>query len=155
EERHEESESIDAFMRKWGIDPDYSNPGAFKLPQSQKTDRTVYLLKRSGGKHGKNLGKTTGWIHRAHLKMQNVIMLGNVEYLEFSDKGFDIKVMEEQQLLDVDQLIVCAGQESSNSLYHELHENHPGVHLIGGAKLAAELDAKRAIKEAAELAAQL
>lgn len=144
------------YMKEWGVDMSYSKGGALaKAPQPLASPREIYLLKRSKGKHGKNLGKTTGWIHRSSLAMKEVKMLADVSYEKIDDQGFHIKVGEEQQILDVDHVIICAGQVSLKELEAGLTAAGQNVHLVGGANIAAQLDAKMAIKEASELAAKL
>ncbi|RMF14004.1 MAG: NADPH-dependent 2,4-dienoyl-CoA reductase, partial [Gammaproteobacteria bacterium] len=117
--------------------------------------REVYLLQRKTSKVGKNLGKTTGWIHRASLKMKGVQMMGGCEYVRISDEGFHIRVNGEDKLLDVDNVIICAGQDPLRELVEPLEQRGMKVHLIGGADVAAELDAKRAINQGSRLAAEL
>jgi 2,4-dienoyl-CoA reductase (NADPH2) len=149
-------EKVSAYMKEWGVDMTYSKPGALAdKPNPEPPTREVYLLKRSSGKHGRNLGKTTGWIHRSALAMKQVKMLANVEYHRIDDTGFHISVNGEPLVLDVDNVIICAGQEPLNSLFDQLSNSDISVHLIGGAKNAAGLDAKRAIKEATLLACKL
>ena len=144
------------YMKEWGVDMSYSKGGALaEAPQPLASPREIYLLKRSKGKHGKNLGKTTGWIHRSSLAMKEVKMLADVSYEKIDDQGLHIKVGEEQQILDVDHVIICAGQVSLKELEAGLNAAGQNVHLIGGANIAAQLDAKMAIKEASELAAKL
>ena len=144
------------YMKEWGVDMSYSKGGALaEAPQPLASPREIYLLKRSKGKHGKNLGKTTGWIHRSSLAMKEVKMLADVSYEKIDDQGLHIKVGEEQQILDVDHVIICAGQVSLKELETGLTAAGQNVHLIGGANIAAQLDAKMAIKEASELAAKL
>ena len=144
------------YMKEWGVDMSYSKGGALaEAPQPLASPREIYLLKRSKGKHGKNLGKTTGWIHRSSLAMKEVKMLADVSYEKIDDQGLHIKVGEEQQILDVDHVIICAGQVSLKELEAGLTAAGQNVHLIGGANIAAQLDAKMAIKEASELAAKL
>ena len=144
------------YMKEWGVDMSYSKGGALaEAPQPLASPREIYLLKRSKGKHGKNLGKTTGWIHRSSLAMKEVKMLADVSYEKIDDQGLHIKVGEEQQILDVDHVIICAGQVSLKELEAGLSAAGQNVHLIGGANIAAQLDAKMAIKEASELAAKL
>ena len=144
------------YMKEWGVDMSYKNGGALAdAPQPLASPREIYLLKRSKGKHGKNLGKTTGWIHRSSLAMKEVKMLADVSYEKIDDQGLHIKVGEEQQILDVDHVIICAGQVSLKELEAGLNAAGQNVHLIGGANIAAQLDAKMAIKEASELAAKL
>ena len=144
------------YMKEWGVDMSYAKGGALaEGPQPLASPREIYLLKRSKGKHGKNLGKTTGWIHRSSLAMKEVKMLADVSYEKVDDQGLHIKVGEEQQILDVDHVIICAGQVSLKELEAGLSSVGQNVHLIGGANIAAQLDAKMAIKEASELAAKL
>lgn len=147
------SMNVEEYMKEWGVDMAYEKPGANTMPQPAPSPREIYLLKRSTGKHGKGLGKTTGWIHRASLAMKQVNMLANVEYQKVDDEGFHISVNGEKQVLPVDHVVVCAGQEPLRSLFEELEAAGITTHLIGGAKEAAELDAKRAIYEAAHLVA--
>ena len=144
------------YMKEWGVDMSYAKGGALaEAPQPLASPREIYLLKRSKGKHGKNLGKTTGWIHRSSLAMKEVKMLADVSYEKIDDQGLHIKVGEEQQILDVDHVIICAGQVSLKELETGLSAAGQNVHLIGGANIAVQLDAKMAIKEASELATKL
>ena len=144
------------YMKEWGVDMSYAKGGALaEAPQPLASPREIFLLKRSKGKHGKNLGKTTGWIHRSSLAMKEVKMLADVCYEKIDDQGLHIKLGEEQQILDVDHVIICAGQVSLKELEASLSAAGQNVHLIGGANIAAQLDAKMAIKEASELAAKL
>ena len=153
----EESPSLnkEKYMEEWGVDMQHSVGGSLAIaPKPSPSPREIYLLKRSGGKHGKDLGKTTGWIHRASLAMKQVKMLSNVEYQKVDDAGLHISVNGgEAQVLPVDNVIICAGQVPHQALYEELQAMGQAVHLIGGAHVAAELDAKKAIKEASYLAA--
>ena len=115
----------------------------------------MYLLKRSGGKHGSTLGKTTGWIHKASLTNKGVKMLSDVTYLKVDDLGLHISIKDDLQILNVDHIVVCAGQEPSRDLYNELQNLGISAQLIGGADEAAELDAKRAIYQACTVAADI
>ncbi|HZV38791.1 MAG TPA: NADPH-dependent 2,4-dienoyl-CoA reductase, partial [Pseudoxanthomonas sp.] len=117
--------------------------------------REVWLLQRSPGKPGARLGKTSGWVHRATLKAKGVKMLGGVEYLGVDDAGLRIRVGTAEQTLPVDHIVICAGQEPRRELQAELIAAGKTPHLIGGADLAAELDAKRAIDQGSRLAAVL
>ncbi|MEM9324816.1 MAG: NADPH-dependent 2,4-dienoyl-CoA reductase [Bacteroidota bacterium] len=146
---------VEAFMKEWGVDMQYQIGGANTIPQPSPSPRKIYLLKRSAGKHGKGLGKTTGWIHRASLKMKEVQMLTVVNYEKVDDEGLHVIVNDQPMVLDVDHVVVCAGQEPLRDLYEGLVSAGVTSHLIGGAKEAAELDAKRAVKEASELVATL
>ncbi len=143
------------YMNEWGVDMNYTKGGALKTPEPATSPREVYLLKRSQGKHGANLGKTTGWIHRASLKMKQVKMIGQVTYQKIDDDGLHILRGGESQILPVDHIIICAGQEPFRELYEPLKEKGIPVHLIGGADVAAELDAKRAIEQGTKLAAEI
>jgi 2,4-dienoyl-CoA reductase (NADPH2) len=134
-------------MEEWGVDTDYKNRGALAKPRPEMPSREIYLLKRSEGKHGSGLGKTTGWIHRASLKMKRVKMLAQVQYLRIDDEGLHILHEGQTKVLPVDNVVVCAGQNSVRGLYDALSAKGLAVTLIGGAKLAAEVDAKRAIAE--------
>ncbi|MEL6194594.1 MAG: NADPH-dependent 2,4-dienoyl-CoA reductase [Bacteroidota bacterium] len=148
--------SVPAYMQEWGVDMDYNRGGSLaEGPKPLPSPREIYLLKRSKGKHGKNLGKTTGWIHRASLNMKDVKMLALVEYKKIDDMGLHIEVGGEPQVIQVDNVVVCAGQEPLRDMYEELQTAGKSVHLIGGANIAAKLDAKKAIKEASHLAAEL
>ncbi len=147
--------NTEKYMEEWGVDMSYANAGAVAMPAPSPSPREIYLLKRSGGKHGKNLGKTTGWIHRASLAMKKVNMIANVQYNKVDDEGLHITVNEETQILPVDNVVICAGQEPLRDLHAALEADGQTVHLIGGANVAAELDAKKAIKEASHLAAKI
>lgn len=148
---------VNTYMNEWGVDMSYQRAGALAAegPDPLPSPREIFLLKRSKGKHGKNLGKTTGWIHRSSLTMKKVNMLAEVTYTKVDDQGLHIKVAGTDRILDVDNVIVCAGQVPLKELYDGLVENGASVHLIGGAHVAAQLDAKMAIKEASELASRL
>lgn len=140
------------FYDEWGIDTEYHHAGGLKPAKVEASPRQIYLLQRKASVVGAGLGKTTGWIHRAGLKQRQVQMLNGVQYLKIDEQGLHILVNDETKILDVDHIVVCAGQESVNDLYHQLKDKQ-SVHVIGGAKLAGELDAKRAILQGAELAA--
>ena len=143
------------WMAEWGVDPTFSAPGGLRRPEPEPPAREVWLLQRSAGKPGAKLGKTTGWIHRATLKNKRVNMLGGVEYLGVDDDGFRIRVEGREQTLPVDHVVVCAGQEPRRELFDALQAAGVAAHLIGGADVAAELDAKRAIAQGSRLAASL
>lgn len=153
-QKHEEPE-VANFMDEWGVDMQYQQRGAMKSPEFPQADREIFLLKRSPGKHGGGLGKTTGWIHRQSLKKHKVKMIGEVTYEKIDDAGLHISVKGEKQVLDVDNVVVCAGQLTFDELSASLNEKGIKTHVIGGAFKAGELDAKVAIKQASELAAQL
>ena len=146
----------DVVMTEWGVDPAFDAPGGLVKASPEPAARQVWLLQRSPGRPGARLGKTTGWIHRATLKAKGVQMVGGVEYLGVDDDGLHIRVDGgAQQTLPVDHVVVCAGQEPRRELFDVLQAQGRRVHVIGGAKLAAELDAKRAIDEGSRLAAAL
>jgi 2,4-dienoyl-CoA reductase (NADPH2) len=141
------AEAAAAYYQEWGIDTDYRARGGVAAPDMEASPREVWLLKRSKGKFGETLGKTTGWAHRITLKNRGVHMLGDVQYQHIGDDGFRILVKGESQLLDVDHVVICAGQEPQRTLYAPLQAAGMEVHLIGGAHTATELDARRAIEE--------
>ncbi|MGL4896388.1 MAG: FAD-dependent oxidoreductase, partial [Shewanella sp.] len=146
----------DKWLKQWGIDKQYQHAGGLSEPQVDKAaHRQVYLLQRKASKMGQGLGKTTGWIHRLVLKQHNVIMKTGVNYEKFDDAGLHIRVGEQTEVLPVDNVILCAGQESNRTLVEEMKASGIPVHLIGGVDVAAELDAKRAIRQGAELAMRL
>jgi 2,4-dienoyl-CoA reductase (NADPH2) len=148
--------NVEDYMKEWGVDMDYTRGGSLaEAPEPLASPREVYLLKRSKGKHGKDLGKTTGWIHRSSLAMKKVKMLAEVSYEKVDDQGFHITVSGEPVILEVDNVIVCAGQEPLRELYEALVAAKMNVYLVGGANIATDLDAKKAIKEASYLAAAL
>ena len=146
----------EAWLKDWGIDKNYQSRGAL-LPDElpPPAERKVYLLQRKTSKVGAGLGKTTGWVHRASLKKKGVEMIAGVNYLNVDDNGLWIEIAGEERCLDVDNVIICAGQEPFRALVAGLEQHGIKPHLIGGADVAAELDAKRAIRQGAELAAQI
>ncbi len=148
---HSETMDVKTFMNEWGVDMDYRTGGALLKGQSVKSPREIYLLQRKKGKLGERLGKTTGWIHRSALKMKKVKMIDDVSYQKIDDAGLHITVQGVPQLLEVDNVIICAGQVSNNQLFNKLKETHTNVHLIGGALEAGELDAKRAIEQGVKI----
>ncbi|WP_288378870.1 NADPH-dependent 2,4-dienoyl-CoA reductase [uncultured Acinetobacter sp.] len=143
------------FYDEWGIDTSYSQVGGLKTAAVEHSAREIYLLQRKASSVGATLGKTTGWIHRTGLKNRNVKMIAGVQYEKIDDQGLHIQVGEKTTVLDVDHVIICAGQESFTAMYEPLKQLGKNVHLIGGAKEAGELDAKRAIRHGAELAAMI
>ena len=143
------------WMAEWGIDPSFESRGGLAPARPEPAARQLWLLQRTPGRLGKRLGKTTGWVHRATLKAKGVRMLGGVEYLGVDDAGLRIRVDGAEQLLDVDQVVICAGQESRRDLLADLEAAGRPVHVIGGADKAVELDAKRAIAQGSRLAASL
>ncbi|MGW4346033.1 FAD-dependent oxidoreductase [Streptomyces sp. NPDC004690] len=149
------SEDPAAYFRAWGVDMDYRARGGLAEPERPAPPRTVHLLQRKTTKVGAGLGKTTGWIHRTELKHRGVTMVPGVSYDRIDDSGLHITVDGASRVLEVDTVVLCTGQEPRRDLYEELVAAGRSVHLIGGADVAAELDAKRAIKQGTELAAAL
>ncbi|MFC5579280.1 FAD-dependent oxidoreductase [Lysobacter niabensis] len=150
--------SLDAqrWRAEWGVDLSYDgNRGGLRAAAPESPARAVWLLQRSPGKPGAKLGKTTGWIHRATLKAKQVRMLGGVEYVGVDDEGFHIRVDGATQTLPVDHVVICAGQEPYKPLADDLLAAGVPVHVVGGADVAAELDAKRAINQGSRVAAAL
>lgn len=143
------------FYDEWGIDTSYSNVGGLKPAQLEQPSREIYLLQRKATSVGAGLGKTTGWIHRTGLKNREVKMIPGATYNKIDDQGLHITINEQTTVLDVDHVVICAGQESYTAMFDQLEQVGKKVHLIGGAKEAGELDAKRAIRQGAELAAKI
>ncbi|MCL6248489.1 NADPH-dependent 2,4-dienoyl-CoA reductase [Acinetobacter sp. ANC 4945] len=141
------------FYDEWGIDTTYAQVGGLKHPDVEESPREVYLLQRKAKSVGAGLGKTTGWIHRTGLKHRDVKMIAGASYDKIDDQGLHITVDGQPRILDVDHVVICAGQESYTAMYEQLQADGKNVHLIGGAKEAGELDAKRAIRQGADLAA--
>jgi len=146
----------DAWLKNWGVDKTYQHNGALlDHVEHAPSLREVYLLQRKTSKVGKGLGKTSGWVHRANMVNNKVQMIAGVTYKSVTDDGLLIEINGKEKLLDVDNVIICAGQESNRDLQTALEAGKVNVNLIGGANVAAELDAKRAIRQAAELAASI
>ncbi|SDQ92640.1 2,4-dienoyl-CoA reductase [Arthrobacter crystallopoietes] len=143
------------FYEHWGIDPHYGTPGGLARPHPPKPARKIYLLQRKSSKIGAGLGKTTGWIHRTELKAKDVTMIPGVTYGRIDDGGLHFSVDGTDQVLSVDTVVLCTGQEPQRELQAELEAAGQTVHLIGGADVAAELDAKRAINQGTRLAAAI
>jgi 2,4-dienoyl-CoA reductase (NADPH2) len=142
------------FAAEWGIDMTLQHQGGL-VPAHAPTPskRQVTLLKRSKSKFGATLGKTTGWIHKTTLQQRGIEHLGGVSYEKIDDRGLHISVNGESQVIEVDNVVICAGQNPQRELLDELRQAGVRTHLIGGADEAAELDAKRAIDQAARLVA--
>ncbi|RZG76677.1 NADPH-dependent 2,4-dienoyl-CoA reductase [Acinetobacter sp. WCHAc060025] len=140
------------FYDEWGIDTTYEHVGGLKAPEVEQSPREIYLLQRKTNSVGAGLGKTTGWIHRTGLKHRHVNMIPGASYDKIDDQGLHITVGEKTMILDVDNVVICAGQEPFTAMFDQLQADGKSVHLIGGAKEAGELDAKRAIRQGAELA---
>ncbi|MFD8076973.1 FAD-dependent oxidoreductase [Streptomyces sp. NPDC059718] len=149
------SRDPETYFRQWGVDTDYRAPGGLRAPERPRPRRTVHLLQRKTTKVGAGLGKTTGWIHRTELKHRGVTMVAGAVYERIDDEGLHITVDGERRTVPVDTVVLCAGQEPRRDLYEALRTAGHSVHLIGGADVAAELDAKRAIRQGTEVAAAL
>jgi 2,4-dienoyl-CoA reductase (NADPH2) len=140
------------FFAEWGVDTGYATRGGLQAAHIAPSPRKVYLLQRKSSKVGDGLGKTTGWIHRTSLKNREVEMVNNVTYRKVDDAGLHITVGDKEMTIPADTVVVCAGQDPQRELQSALESAGCVVHLIGGADKAAELDAKRAIKQGTELA---
>lgn len=149
--------NVDAWLKEWGIDKTLEARSGIEgiTPDFEESPREIFMFKRSKGKFGGNLGKTTGWIHRSTLKKKKVQFIGEVAYSKIDDDGLHYTQNEEQKVLKVDNVVICAGQTPFKELYQPLLDLGKNVHVIGGADFASELDAKRAINQGARLAAKL
>lgn len=147
--------NLDKWLTHWGVDKAFQQPGALMEKQLPDVDREVFLLQRKSSKVGKGLGKTSGWVHRNSLINHKVQMIAGVSYEKIDDQGLHILVGDKPRVLAVDNVVVCAGQTPFRELEHSLQQAGMKVHVIGGADVAAELDAKRAIRQGAELAAEI
>ena len=143
---------IARWAREWGVDTTLTQRAGLAIPAPEAPLRHIWLLQRSPGKPGKRLNRTTGWVHRATLKAKHVTMLGGVAYERIDEQGLHVRIDDEPHLLAVDTIVVCAGQEPNRGLQAELVSAGIKAHLIGGADVAAELDAKRAIEQGMRLA---
>ncbi len=148
-------EDLDEWLAHWGVGDPAVDRGGLTAKKDRTPAREVWLLQRRTTPIGKDLGKTSGWAHRLVLKDSGVHQISGVTYERVDDAGLHLTVDGEPRTLDVDHVVVCAGQESVRGLYDELVELGVSAHLVGGADVAAELDAKRAIKQGTEVAAQL
>ena len=149
--------NTEAWFKEWGVDIEVKQRGGLdpQAKQPHPPARKVYLMQRKDEALGKNLGKTSGWVHRATLKDKKVTMVGGVSYDKIDDAGLHITVNQEPRVIDCDNVIICAGQEPLRELQAGVEALGKPVHLVGGADVASELDAKRAIKQASELAAKI
>ncbi len=143
------------WTHEWGVDMTLAARSGLVKPAPEAPERQVWLLQRTPGKLGKRLNKTTGWVHRATLKAKRVTMLGGVSYERIDADGLHVRIGGEAQTLAVDTIVICAGQESNRALHAQFAATDIPMHLIGGADVAAELDAKRAIDQGTRLAATL
>ncbi|MBO0593519.1 NADPH-dependent 2,4-dienoyl-CoA reductase [Cellulophaga sp. E16_2] len=149
--------NINAWLKEWGIDKTLEARSGIENIQAEihPSPREIYMFKRSKGKFGANLGKTTGWIHRSTLKKKNVQFINEVQYTKIDDEGLHYTQNDAQKILKVDTVVICAGQVPFKELLEPLQAKGIKVHVIGGADVAAELDAKRAIHQACRLAAEI
>ncbi len=147
--------SIENYQNEWGIDPNFENRGGLKKAEKPDVPRKIWLLQRSKNKVGERLGKTTGWAHRMTLKKRGVEMWNEVEYMKIDDTGLHISIKNQAQIIEAEHVVICAGQESQREILQPLADLGIKTHLIGGAKAAGELDAKRAIEEGTKLAFEI
>ena len=149
--------NIDAWLKEWGIDKTFKSRSGIEgmTAEIHPSPREISMFKRSKGKFGGNLGKTTGWIHRSTLKKKGVQFIGEVSYDKIDDKGLHYTQNEETKILEVDTIVICAGQTPYKELYQPLLDAGKNVHVVGGADFASELDAKRAIDQGSRVAAKL
>lgn len=154
-EKHSLALDKEAWSKEWGVDMAFENAGALKKPEPAPPAREVFLLQRKTTKVGAGLGKTSGWVHRSTLKNKNVEMIAGASYKEVTKTGLVIEVDGKERTLDVDHVVICAGQEPLKELAQPLEAAGVTTHIIGGADVAAELDAKRAIRQGVELALKI
>ena len=149
--------NIDAWLKEWGIDKTFKSRSGIEGVSAEvhPSPREIFMFKRSKGKFGGNLGKTTGWIHRSTLKKKKVQFINQVEYNKIDDQGLHYTQNEEQKILAVDNVIICAGQTPLKELLEPLESKGVTVHVVGGADFASELDAKRAIDQGSRVAAKI
>jgi 2,4-dienoyl-CoA reductase (NADPH2) len=149
---HGRADSVAAFQNEWGIDAAYAGRGGLKQPQQETPPRQIVLLQRKTSKVGDGLAKTTGWIRRTLLKKRGVMMFSGVDYERIDDTGLHVRIDGQPKLFEVDTVVICAGQDPQRELEAELRAMGVPTTLIGGADVAAELDAKRAIRQGTEVA---
>ncbi|TVZ55231.1 2,4-dienoyl-CoA reductase (NADPH2) [Lutibacter sp. Hel_I_33_5] len=149
--------NIDSWLKEWGIDKTLKSRSGIEGMKSEihPSPREIFMFKRSKGKFGAKLGKTTGWIHRSTLKKKKVQFINEVQYTKIDDRGLHYTQNDAQKVLEVDTIVICAGQTPLKELYQPLLDQGKNVHVIGGADFASELDAKRAINQGSRLAAKL
>ncbi|MFC9455779.1 FAD-dependent oxidoreductase, partial [Streptomyces sp. NPDC056983] len=138
------------YFRQWGVDMDYRDRGGLAKPDRPTPPRAVHLLQRKTSKVGAGLGKTTGWIHRTELRHRGVTMVAGATYDRIDDAGLHVTVDGNSTVIPVDTVVLCTGQDPARGLYDDLLAAGRAAHLIGGADVAAELDAKRAIRQGTE-----
>ncbi|MGM7667339.1 FAD-dependent oxidoreductase [Microbacterium sp. A93] len=149
------AQPLESWQRQWGVDPGFTDRGGLTTPETAPAARTVHLVQRKTTKMGAGLGKTTGWVHRATLKARGVEFITGAQYVRIDDAGLHLRIDGTDRVLEVDDVVVCAGQVSQRELYETLQAAGADVVLVGGADVAAELDAKRAIEQATRVAAVL
>ncbi|KAA1176235.1 NADPH-dependent 2,4-dienoyl-CoA reductase [Marinobacter salinexigens] len=162
-EQHPEGEpvSVAEWQAEWGVNPEFEGPGGLAERQATTAPRKIYLMQRKTGKVGAGLGKTSGWVHRSSLKHRDVEMLRGCRYDRIDDAGLHVSILDkggkvcESRVLDVENVVICAGQEPDRALFDAVSSQGIKAHLIGGADVADELDAKRAIRQGTEVAAGL
>ncbi|KOO03816.1 NADPH-dependent 2,4-dienoyl-CoA reductase [Vibrio nereis] len=147
--------NLDDWLHEWGIDKEITHPGGLYPYPDSVSDKTVWVLQRRKGRVGKGPGKTTGWIHKRTLEKRGVHLLGGVSYEKIDAQGLHISIDGNQQLLDADKVVICAGQESVRPFEDKWEQLEGKLHVIGGADYAGELDAVRAIRQGVELASKL
>lgn len=149
--------NLEEWNREWGVGDPEEFQGGLATPEKPEINRTVYLVQRKDSKVGSTLGKTSGWVHRASLQQRDVEMINSANYEWIDQKGLHITVGKQstKRLLEVDTVVICAGQESERSLFQALQDLDVAADLIGGADVATEIDAKRAIRQGTELAAAI
>jgi len=152
---HGGAENDEFFPREWGIDVAYANRGGVMPPEEPRSPREVWLLQRKSAKVGENLPKTTGWIRRTLLRRRGVTMLPGVVYERIDDAGLHVRIGSDAKLIAADTIVVCAGQEPRRELEAPLRAAGVALTLIGGADVAVELDARRAIAQGTEVALAL
>ena len=155
QEGHSPTLDRDAWLGEWGVDATLAARGGVVAPKPDAPARKVFLLQRSEGRPGAKLNKTSGWVHRATLKMKQVEMVGGVDYRRVDDAGLHVTIGTKPHVFEVDHVVICAGQEPNRELHAALEARGVKAHLIGGAHVAAELDAKRAIDQGTRLALSL
>ena len=149
------SQNVEQFMDQWGVDMQLESRGGLKPAHHRPSPRVIHLLQRTNGRLGSRLAKTTGWIHRTTLANKKVNMIDGVQYEKIDDQGLHFTRGGKLDVLLVDNVVICAGQVSDRQLQQPLVDKGLRVHLIGGADVAAELDAKRAILQGSKLAANI
>ncbi|MFC7402330.1 FAD-dependent oxidoreductase [Citricoccus sp. GCM10030269] len=155
-QRHDSAgPSLAVWQQQWGVDPEFTGRGGLHERRPEAPARTIHLIQRKTTKMGAGLGKTTGWVHRAALKARGVEFITGAEYLKIDGTGLHLNINGQRRVLEVDDVVVCAGQVSQRDLYDALEAAGADVVLLGRADVAAELDAKRAIDQATRIAAAL